>query len=239
MTLKLRQQLDMSKFNTIALIVAAGLGKRFDNETTKQYLLINGKSVLQIVVEKFLQHQQIDAVAVVINDSYSSLYQKATENLDLLPPISGGKERQDSVRLGLLSIAKYEPERVLVHDVARMFFTSQLISDLLAELDRYEGAIPVCPITDTIKQVDQNHVVQKTISREEIFCVQTPQAFKYKTILNAHQSLSEGRFTDDASLLEQQNIPVKAVITNNKNFKITTNEDFLLAKFLIGERHVE
>ncbi len=229
----------MSKFNTIALIVAAGLGKRFDSEIPKQYLLINGKSVLQVVVEKFLQHQQVDAVAVVINDSHRSLYQKATEGLDLLPPILGGKERQDSARLGLLSIAKYEPERVLIHDVARMFFTSQLISDLLVELDRYEGVIPVCPITDTVKQVDHDYIVQKTVPREEIFCVQTPQAFRYKTILKAHQNFSGKCFTDDASLLEQQNIVVKAVITNNKNFKITTNEDFLLAKFLIGERHVE
>ncbi|MEI6188370.1 MAG: 2-C-methyl-D-erythritol 4-phosphate cytidylyltransferase [Alphaproteobacteria bacterium] len=229
----------MSKFNTIALVVAAGVGKRFDGEIPKQYLLIDGKSILQIIVEKFLQHSQVDAVAVVINENHRDLYQKSTENLYLLPPILGGKERQDSARLGLLSIAKYEPEKVLIHDAARLFFTPQLINDLLVELDHYEGAIPVCPITDTIKQVDQDYVVQKTIPRGEIFSVQTPQVFKYKSILNAHQNSLKGGFTDDASLLEQQNIAVKSVITNNKNFKITTSEDFLLAKFLTGGRYVE
>ena len=110
----------MLKFNTIALIVAAGVAKRFGVATPKQYLLINDKSILQIVIEKFLQHPQIDAVAVIINDSHQELYQKFTKNLDLLPPILGGKERQDSVRLGLLSIAKYEPEKVLIHDAARL-----------------------------------------------------------------------------------------------------------------------
>lgn len=230
----------MLKFNTIALVVAAGIGKRFGSETPKQYLSIDGKSVLQIVVEKFLEHQQIDAVAVVINDSHRSFYHDSTKGLDLLAPILGGEERQDSVRLGLLDIAKYQPERVLVHDVARIFFTQQLISDLLSELDRYEGAIPVCKTTDTLKKLDKDYIVQETIPREEIFSVQTPQAFRYKTILNAHEDLlGKGFFTDDASLLERQNINVKAVVTNNKNFKITTNEDFLLAQFLMGEKYVE
>jgi 2-C-methyl-D-erythritol 4-phosphate cytidylyltransferase/2-C-methyl-D-erythritol 2,4-cyclodiphosphate synthase len=230
----------MLKFNTIALVVAAGIGKRFGSETPKQYLSIDGKSVLEIVVEKFLQHQQIDAVAVVINEGHRSFYQDSTKGLDLLAPILGGEERQDSVRLGLLDIAKYQPERVLVHDVARIFFTQQLISDLLSELDHYEGVIPVCQVTDTLKKLDKNYIVQETIPREEIFSVQTPQAFRYKTILNAHEDLlGKGFFTDDASLLERQNINVKAVVTNNKNFKITTNEDFLLAQFLMGEKYVE
>ena len=230
----------MLKFNTIALVVAAGIGKRFGSETPKQYLSIDGKSVLEIVVEKFLQHQQIDAVAVVINEGHRSFYQDSTKGLDLLAPILGGEERQDSVRLGLLDIDKYQPERVLVHDVARIFFTQQLISDLLSELDHYEGVIPVCSVTDTLKKLDKNYIVQETIPREEIFSVQTPQAFRYKTILNAHEDLlGKGFFTDDASLLERQNINVKAVVTNNKNFKITTNEDFLLAQFLMGEKYVE
>ncbi len=229
----------MLKFNTIALIVAAGVAKRFGVATPKQYLLINGKSILQIVIEKFLQHPQIDAIAVVINDSHQEFYQKFTKNLDLLPPILGGKERQDSVRLGLLSIAKYEPEKVLIHDAARLFFTSQLITDLLVELNHYEGAIPVYPITDTIKRIDKNYIVQETILREKIFSVQTPQAFKYKSILKAHKIFSEMVFTDDASLLEQQNSSVKCVIANNRNFKITTDEDFLLAKFLMEKQHVK
>jgi 2-C-methyl-D-erythritol 4-phosphate cytidylyltransferase/2-C-methyl-D-erythritol 2,4-cyclodiphosphate synthase len=220
----------------IALIVAAGTSTRLKNEIPKQYLTINNQSILAITVSKFLNHPEIDGVTVVINKDHKSFYEESTHNLDLLPPIIGGKERKDSVRLGLLGIAKYNPEIVLIHDAARMFVTSELIHKLMVEVKHYDGVVPVCSVTDTIKQVNEESIIERTLPRTKLFNAQTPQVFRYQTILKSHLDLAEKYFTDDASLLEYQNIPVKGVATDSTNFKITNPKDLLMAKFLLGEK---
>ncbi len=222
---------------TIALIVAAGSGIRLGSLVPKQYLSINGLSLLVIAAQKFYLHPQVDAVAVVIDKNHQDLYDQATFDLDLIPLAVGGIERQDSVRNGLSAIAKYQPENVLIHDAARIFVTTELISQLLKELKYNEAVIPVYPIKDSLKYINEDLIIEKNVSRETIFGAQTPQAFKYQQILEAHYKYQGKNYTDDASLLAEEGIPVKVIVTDNSNFKITTNEDLILANLLLGKSH--
>src|SRR5271168_4159975 len=104
-----------------ALIVAAGRGTRFGGALPKQYLPFGGSSVLRHAVAAFVSHPRINAVQVVIRGEDRRIFDEAVAGLSLLPPVPGGAERQDSVRLGLEALVPYDPERVLIHDGARPF----------------------------------------------------------------------------------------------------------------------
>lgn len=220
-------------FNNIALIVAGGSGKRMSNDIPKQYLKIDEISLLRICIQNFLDHPRIDAVAVVIADGHQQLYFEATVGLGLLPFVLGGTERQDSVRNGLFALEKYKPELVLIHDAARIFTSAELIDKLLEQIKTSEAVIPAVPISDTIKKVDNHMRIAETVPRENLYSAQTPQVFKFKTILAAHKEFNGQYYTDDASLLEQKDIDVKIVESDCSNYKITSNEDFEFARATI------
>ena len=130
----------MTKYNTIALIVAAGSGERLGNTTPKQYLLLAGRAILRHSAEKFLNHNEIDAVFVVYNPDHKALYEAAIAGIDLPEPILGGKSRQESVRLGLEAIAQYNPKKVLIHDAARPLVSTKIISDIICLLYTSDAA---------------------------------------------------------------------------------------------------
>lgn len=225
----------MSKVNnykTIALVVAGGSGNRLSTELPKQYMKIADKTILERCCEKLLEHKNIDAVMVVIAKDHQDLYIEATKNLKLLPFTIGGKERQDSVRNGLIALEKYQPETILIHDAARIFFNDKLIDQLLETLKNYAVVIPVSPVTDTIKQVN-NHLIERTVDRTNLYGAQTPQVFRYKEILKLHLKYKGQPLTDDANLFEKENIPVAIVKSDQSNFKITTQSDFAFASWLL------
>src|SRR5579863_10257279 len=103
---------------TYALIVAAGRGTRFGGALPKQYLPLGGTSVLRHAVAAFATHPGIAGVQVVIRDEDHKIFAEAVSGLALLPPVPGGAERQDSVRLGLEALVPHDPARILIHDAA-------------------------------------------------------------------------------------------------------------------------
>lgn len=214
----------MSKFETIALIVAGGTGTRFGVQCPKQYALLGGKSVISYSISALSGHPGIDAVAVVIHPEHADFYQEAAQGLDILPPIHGGRERQDSVRLGLKAIAKYAPKTVLVHDAARPGLTHALIDRLLTARKSYDAVIPTIAVADTIKRMKLD-VVAETLDRTELAAVQTPQCFDYAKLVSLHENARE-KHTDDAALFEAMKLPVHAVRGEPGNQKITTLEDW-------------
>src|ERR1700680_1713547 len=107
--------------STFALVLAAGRGARFGGSLPKQYLPLGGSSVLRHAVNAFAAHPRIDGVLVTIRSEDREAYDSALVGVDLLPPVAGGAERQDSVRLGLEALAAHRPARVLIHDGARPF----------------------------------------------------------------------------------------------------------------------
>ena len=210
---------------SIALIVAAGRGHRASSKLPKQYAKLGNAAMLHHTVEKFLSHPKITHIAVVIHPDDIKLYEDAIGKLPILPPIYGGAERQDSVRNGLEMLTQYNPDNVLIHDGARPFVDHIMIDDLLEGLKSHSGVIPSLPVVDTLKKADQNNMISATISRENLWRAQTPQAFRYQDIRRAHAKTQGQNLTDDAAIFEAANIPVSIVEGSVENIKITTADD--------------
>lgn len=215
-----------------ALIVAAGRGSRLGSDIPKQYIPLAGKRLLRYTVKPFVNHPAIDAVRVIIHPDDRELYEEATHGLALLEPVIGGERRQDSVCIGLESLKEFNPQKILIHDGARPFVTSRLISHILEALEEHPAVIPALPVTDTLKRVDEN-TVATTIDRTNVYQVQTPQGFDYATILELHQKGKSQDFTDDAGLCEAFNLPVTVTTGSTRNVKITTRKDLERAENML------
>lgn len=214
----------LKKTKTIAIIVAGGKSERMLGGLPKPYLHLGNTSVLRRTVKTFLEHPYIDAVRVVIRREHHAYYKKAVEDLAVIPCVIGGNSRQESVRLGLESIAYLNPDFVLVHDVARPLVNRKIITRVIDNLKENQAVIPVVKITDTVKRVENNSVTD-TIPRDGLVAVQTPQGFHYQTIMNAHNNAIGQELTDDSAICELAKIPVFTVEGDASNFKITTKED--------------
>jgi 2-C-methyl-D-erythritol 4-phosphate cytidylyltransferase / 2-C-methyl-D-erythritol 2,4-cyclodiphosphate synthase len=216
----------------IALVVAAGRGFRLGGPLPKQYLPLGGAAVLRYSVATFLAHPGVDHVRVVIHPDDRPLYDAAVAGLDLLPPVHGGAQRQDSVRNGLASLAEAAPDRVLIHDGARPFVDAATIDRVLAALQDHPGAIAALPIRDTVKRDSDGRIVD-TVERRGLWRAQTPQGFRYSEIMAAHRAAEGAELSDDAAVAEQAGLAVALVDGSEENFKVTTTDDLLRA-----ERHL-
>jgi len=230
---------------TAAIIVAAGRGTRARGagEVPKQYQQLAGEPVLAYSARLFTGHPQIAVTVVVYNPEDAALYEQATAGFRsrLAAPVNGGATRQESVRAGLeaLAAAGTSPDHVLIHDAARPFSTAPLVSDLIAALAEWPGAIAAEPVSDTLKRASGDGTITRTVDREGLWRAQTPQAFRFADILAAHRrAASEGRtdFTDDAGLAEWVGLPVKLVCSGTQNMKLTTPSDLVLAERLLASQ---
>lgn len=226
--------------NTIAIIVAAGRGARAGAGGPKQYRLLAGHAVIARTVEAFLNHPDIDAVRVIIHRDDRAEYGAAMGNLlkhrKLLEPVTGGAERQDSVRLGLESVEGKRPHRVLIHDAARPFIDEKTITRVVNALDRTDGAIAALPVHDTIKREGARKQIAATVPREALWRAQTPQGFRFDKILAAHRAAEGKALTDDAAVAEAAGLSVALVAGSPDNMKITQAEDFGMAETLLGRK---
>jgi len=220
---------------TAALVVAAGRGQRFGGVLPKQYTALAGKAVLHHTVSALLAHPHIDLVRCVIHPNDQDLYDVAVQGLDLLPPVFGGAERQDSVRLGLESLSNLSVDKVLIHDGARPFVSFDVIDGVLGALDQHPGAIPALAVADTLKR-GQDAKITETVSRAKLYRAQTPQGFHLIDVLEAHQKFIGTEFTDDAQLFESLGLDVVLTQGSFDNFKITTGDDLMRAERLIATR---
>jgi 2-C-methyl-D-erythritol 4-phosphate cytidylyltransferase / 2-C-methyl-D-erythritol 2,4-cyclodiphosphate synthase len=217
-----------------AVVVAAGRGERAGCEIPKQYRAIAGEPMVRPTLRAFLTHRRIDFVQPVINPADEGLYRAATDGLeDLLPAVAGGSTRQASVRAGLEALAARAPALVLIHDAARPFLTGTLIDRAIAAGLTKGAAVPGIAVADTIKAIDRAALVAETLDRSQLRIVQTPQAFSFKLILEAHRRAAAARqesFTDDAALAEWAGQPVSVFEGEPGNVKVTTSEDFARAE---------
>jgi 2-C-methyl-D-erythritol 4-phosphate cytidylyltransferase/2-C-methyl-D-erythritol 2,4-cyclodiphosphate synthase len=216
-----------------AVIVAAGRGLRAGGNLPKQYRELAGEPVIRSSLSLFAWHGQIGAVQAVIHPDDRGAYETAAKGLRLLPPVSGGASRQASVRAGLEALSARAPDIVLIHDAARPFCSTELVSRAIVACSETGAAIPALEVTDTIKRVDAGGHVAGTIDRAQLRAVQTPQAFKFAALLDAHhRAAKEGRddFTDDAALAEWAGIKVATFAGESSNVKLTTDEDFAKAE---------
>ena len=202
------------------ILVAAGTGSRFGAETPKQFLPLFGKPVIRHAAETLAKHatliQPVGDTAPIA---------AALAGLDHLPIVPGGATRQDSVRAGLDALLPHAPDIVLVHDAARPNIPAGAVDALLAALEHMPGAIPAAPVADTLKRVVDG-VIAETVPRDGLFRAQTPQAFRFATLLAAHRSGLIGA-TDDASLLEAAGERVAIVPGSDDNIKLTYPGDLV------------
>ena len=219
-----------------AVIVAAGRGYRAGGNMPKQYRALAGEPVIRPTLAAFLGHPQIDAVQPVIHPDDEAIFRAATAGLQrLLPPVPGGATRQASVRAGLEALRAAGPDLVLIHDAARPFLTSDLISRAIAAATEHGAAVPAIAVTDTVKAVDGQNMISETLDRSRLRTVQTPQAFAYDVIVALHdRAAAAGRddFTDDAALAEWAGRAVNVFSGESGNVKLTTNVDFERAEAL-------
>ncbi len=218
--------------NTV-IIVAAGQGSRMGGDLPKQYLSLGGVPVIHRTAQAFTEHPDIASVTAVIRPDARNLYDEAIAGLDLLPPVAGGERRQDSVRMGLESLAGSPPDKVLIHDAARPFIDADTITAVLAALDQGPGAIAAVPVTDTLKRGSHGHI-ESTLDRSGLWRAQTPQGFRFAEILDAHRTAASGpELTDDAAVAEQAGLGVALALGSENNFKITTQEDLQRAERIL------
>ncbi len=225
---------------TIAIIVAAGRGARAGAGGPKQYRNLAGKAVIAWTAKAFLDHPAIDAARVIVHRDDHDEYERAMGALlaheKLLSPVTGGAERQDSVRLGLESITDDAPARVLIHDAARPFVDAATIVRVIESLDDSDGAIAALPVHDTIKRA-AGATVETTVPRDALWRAQTPQGFRFDKILAAHRAAEGNVLTDDAAVAEAAGIQVKLVAGSPDNMKITQAEDFGMAELILGRKN--
>lgn len=228
--------------SVIAIVVAAGRGSRAGSGGPKQYRLLSGEAVLARTVRAFLDHPAVDAVRAIIHADDRELYDAAMASLagrpKLLAPVPGGKERQDSVRLGLESLQDIGPSLVLIHDAARPFIDTGTISRVIAASAASGGAIAALPVFDTLKKSGggDHPCIGGTVPREGLWRAQTPQGFGYAAILAAHRAAAGEALTDDAAVAERSGMTVSLVPGSPDNMKITQAEDFGMAEILLGRR---
>ncbi len=205
-------------------MVAAGRGERFGAAVPKQYLAVAGRPLLYYAAAAFARHPRIDGVRVVIHGDDRARYDAAVAGLDLLDPVSGGSTRQESVRLGLESLACLAPQRVLVHDGARPAIDAQTIARVVAALDDAPGAIPALAVSDSLKRGADGCVAQ-SVERAGLWRAQTPQGFRFADILAAHRAAQDRDLGDDAAVAEAAGIEVRLVAGAEDNVKVTTEDD--------------
>lgn len=216
-----------------AVVVAAGQGLRAGGDRPKQFRAVGGEAILRRTLSRLADVPAIGAIQPVIRPEDRALFDAATAGLRILPPVAGGATRQASVRAGLAALEARAPDIVLVHDAARPFASRALIERAIAAAQETGAAIPGLAVTDTIKVVDRHGRVGETLDRAQLRAIQTPQAFAFAPLLEAHRrGEREGRddFTDDAAIAEWAGMQVAVFEGEPSNIKITHAEDFMRAE---------
>jgi 2-C-methyl-D-erythritol 4-phosphate cytidylyltransferase len=218
-----------------AIVPAAGFGKRFGAEKNKPFYPFMGKPLLIWALTALDDTDEIDEIIPVLKEPDIAEGKKIIKKygfkkIKRIAP--GGAERQDSVRNGLNLVSK-KTDVVLIHDGARPLIEKSLIKKTLSGLKKgVDGVIAAVPVKDTIKEKDKKNSVVKTLKRQTLIAVQTPQAFKYNVLISAYEkAMSEGFYsTDDSALVERYGGRVMAVAGSERNIKITTMEDLSMAE---------
>jgi 2-C-methyl-D-erythritol 4-phosphate cytidylyltransferase / 2-C-methyl-D-erythritol 2,4-cyclodiphosphate synthase len=188
-------------------------------------------------MEAFCRHPQVFAVQPVLNPDDTAMFNEAVCDMRYQPPASGGATRQASVRAGLEALVSQSPDIVLIHDAARPFVTAGVISRAIDAAQITGAAVPAIAVTDTIKLIGDSGHVEATPERARLRVAQTPQAFSFDVILDAHRRAArEGRddFTDDAALAEWAGLTVATFEGDPANMKLTTPEDFVREEARLG-----
>lgn len=237
-------QAEDKDIHNAAIVLAAGQGSRMGTKIQKQFLEVEGKPILYYSLEAFETSSVIDEVVLVVGNGLVDYCQKEIVDKYCFEKVKtivvGGRERYESVYLGLRALEECSPEYVFIHDGARPFVDEAMLHRAYNEVAKTKACVVGMPSKDTIKIVDENGIVVETPNRKYLWQVQTPQVFDYELIKEAYFELMKSEtinVTDDAMVLEKvKGIPVKLVEGSYENIKITTPEDLFIAEAFLKKR---
>jgi 2-C-methyl-D-erythritol 4-phosphate cytidylyltransferase len=217
------------------IIPAAGQGTRMGSATPKQYLLLKGQPILHHTLLAFETSALVDSVTLAVPKNDLAQARKKWDYKIVKNIVEGGKERQDSVYNGFKAIDA-DTDIVIVHDGVRPFVSSAMIGRSIEAAENFGAAIVAIPVSDTIKQVDEKNFVTRTVDRNGLWRVQTPQAFQYQVLGEAFEKAVNDSYygTDEGSLLEYAGRKLKIIMGSELNIKITRPEDLILGEGILN-----
>jgi len=224
--------MSVKEMKVATIIVAGGTGTRAGLFPPKQYQKIGLQTVLEITVNQFVSHPHVDSCVVVISREHKELFDETVSpNIhNKLQLTFGGNSRTESVYNGLQHLKNQDISHVLIHDGARPFVSTKLITDMVSLLKSNEGIVPVVAISDAVWKYKDNHLVEP-VSREHLGAAQTPQGFNYSQILQAYKKRA-GHTADCAEIALAGNLKVAIVEGEKENYKITTAGDLEYARMM-------
>ena len=224
---------------TAVIVVAAGRSERFGSDTPKQFALVRGRPLLFYSLRAFESIPSVQGVILVVPEGREPYVQQEIVARfafrKVMAVVAGGAKRQDSVWAGLNAVPPHY-ELVAVHDGARPLLNIEVVTAVLDAAARCGAAIPALPVCDTIKEVRGGHVA-RTLERDRLVAVQTPQAFHYALLVDAYRTAqAQGLWaTDDAALVERLGHPVRVVEGDPRTIKVTTPQDLLFVEQWVAQ----
>src|SRR3989338_3043631 len=228
----------------IAIIVGAGKGKRMNSKVSKILLSLAEKPVICCTIEKFENCAEIDSIILVVDkDNLKEVERLVEYNCyeKVIKIVEGGEKRQDSVYNAIKEGNHARPDDIiLIHNAANPLVAEETIKEVIKAAKEFGAAAAAVKAKDTIKEIDDNNFVSRTLEREKLWCMQTPQAMKYGLAARAFiKAYNDGFYgTDDASLVERLGHKVKIIESNADNIKITTKDDLEFANSLFSRERV-
>jgi len=206
-----------------AILLAAGNSSRSGLNYNKVLYTLDDKPIIYISALNFINDEKCNKIFLVCKSNELDTFKKIFEQENKIEYIIGGQTRQESVFNALKHV---NSEYVLIHDGARPYYSKKLLDSIVNKLDEFNAVIPAMKVTDTIKVVESGIVI-KTINREMLRTIQTPQGFKTSVIKLAHSLANKQDYTDDSSMVEELTNEKVCVIAGEKdNIKYTQKEDF-------------
>lgn len=222
----------------VALVPAAGSGRRLGGEIPKQFRALKGKPLLAHTLQRLQECPLIGAIYPIVPPEEVAHCQRdvvVPYGLDkVVEVVAGGPERQSSVYRGF-SRLRGRPELVLIHDGVRPFVSARLLQETLRAAELFGAAVAALPCAETIKEVDEEGIVCRTLDRRRLWQVQTPQAFRLPLLREAlEKAVAEGFWaTDEAALVERAGHPVRVISGEPYNLKVTVQADLELAEWIL------
>lgn len=230
--------------STTVIIPAAGSGKRFGNPIPKQFLLLGEIPILARTLTVFEQTPEVDSVVLAVHSDFIEktweiIREFSIEKVSEI--VAGGSERQFSILNALQTSSAQSSDIILVHDAVRPFIFPEFVAKIINSAEEFGAVAPGIPVKDTIKVLSQKFFAEKTLERDNLRAIQTPQGFQRELLTKSYEKALENKFvgTDDASVAEFAGFSVKIIEGLEQNFKITSPMDFALAEVLLHSNLTE
>ena len=229
---------------THVILGGGGSGKRMHSPINKSFILLRGKPIIAYSLQLFQEMEEINDIIVVMHKDWIPNLMEVINRYRITKVkqvVEGGKERQDSVRLGLDAVKQFSPKEndiILVHNAVNPLLTKETVIECIRAAQLHRAAAVGYQIKDTIKRVEENGSIIETLKRSELWGMQTPQCIEYALFAEAHaRAFKEGFYgTDDIQLVERVGVKPVVVDCGYENIKMTTPEDISIAEKILEKR---